>query len=310
MKKYILLLVFNLVFVVFAKPIPPKPSLLYDWCFQLPIPENATYVYTKGEGEGDTKPEALEKAVLQVLDVTLIRLGNGVNTQQIHDALLKGTEYTVESRTMRIPVNKVCEFYKQDPKTYRWTAYILCQVAKNALIDYEFEPCQVCLNDSIFKARMARYNKAIADSIQEVKNAQKREDGLALLESFFVPGLGQMMKGSAHGKQSWMVEGASTLVSEVALFSIGAGCYLGAKKQQRLSNEWGIDYDTYTKAVKQKKALMGTSYAFFGLAVALHGFNMYRAYTLREQKNYAFYPVIIPTEDQNFAYGLGATIKF
>ena len=107
-----------------------------------------------------------------------------------------------------------------------------------------------------------------------------------------------------------MVEGASTLVSEVALFSIGAGCYLGAKKQQRLSNEWGIDYDTYTKAVKQKKALMGTSYAFFGLAVALHGFNMYRAYTLREQKNYAFYPVIIPTEDQNFAYGLGATIKF
>jgi len=311
MKRYIFVFaILSAAVFTYAKPIPPKPSFRYDWCDQLPIPENATYVYTRGEGEGATKPEALDRAILQVLNATQDRLGKGVNTREIHDALVSGKEYTVESRTMRIPVNKVCEFYKQDPKTHRWTAYILCQVANSAIEEYEFEPCQVCLNDSIFKARMARYNKAIADSIQEVKNAQKREDGLALVESFFIPGLGQMMKGSAHNKQSWMIEGGSTLAAEVVLFSIGAGTYLGAKKQESISNQWGIDYDTYTSAIKKKKALLGTSYAFFGLAVVAHGVNLYRAYTLRENKNIAFYPAIIPTADQSFAYGLGATIKF
>lgn len=311
MKKYILISVFAIVnLLIFAKPIPPKPSFRPDWCYQLPVPENATYVYTKEQGEGVTKQEALNKAFCQVLETTAQRLGQTVNTADIHKAVQNNTDYNVVSRAMKIPVNKVCDFYQQDSKTHRWTVYILCQVADKGYITPEFEPCNICTNDSIFKQRLARYNKAIADSIAAEKRAQKKEDGLAILESFFVPGLGQMMKGSTHNKQSWKIEGGSTLAAEVVLFSIATGTYLGAKKQERISKQWGIDIDIYNAALKQKKVLLGTSYAFFGLAVATHAFNMYRAYTLRENKNYALYPVIIPTDNQNLAYGIGATIKF
>ena len=166
MKKYILICVFAIVnLLVYAKPMPPKPSFRPDWCYQLPVPENATYVYTREQGEGATKQEALNKAFCQVLETTAQRLGQTVNTAEIHNAVQNSTDYNVVSRAMKIPVNKVCDFYQQDPKTHRWTVYILCQVADKGYITPEFEPCNICTSDSIFKQRLARYNKAIADSI-------------------------------------------------------------------------------------------------------------------------------------------------
>ena len=314
MKKSTLSILFvTVTLLVFAKPMPPKPSFRPDWCYQLPIAENATYVYASEQGEGATKQEALNKAFCQVLESTAQRLGQTVNTAEIHNAVQNSTDYNVVSRAMKIPVKKVCDFYQQDPKTRRWTAYILCQVADKGYITPEFEACNVCTNDSIFKARMAIYNKALADSLASVKRAQKKEDGLAMLESFFVPGLGQMMKGSSHNKQSWMIEGGATLAAEVVLFSVGTGLYLGANKQYRLANDetYKLNLDEQEAAEKQERVLRGTSYAFFGLAVAVHGVNMYRAYSLRESKNgYSFYPAIIPVGNQNFAYGMGTTIKF
>ena len=280
-----------------GKPVP-------NWLMgKTPEPDHYSYYYKVFEGVSTDVDAARNQAIVQAFQQALAFVSTTVNSADVYEAIAKGTSLKVVSETFSIPIYFTCEFYKKLPDD-KWHYWMLCQIAIRGNIDPHFNThFTECNTHNIWDHKR--------DSvIQAGIKAQKREDGIALVESFFIPGLGQMMKGSAHGKQSWMVEGASTLVSEVALFSIGAGCYLGAKKQQRLSNEWGIDYDTYTKAVKQKKALMGTSYAFFGLAVALHGFNMYRAYTLREQKNYAFYPVIIPTEDQNFAYGLGATIKF
>lgn len=310
MKKYALFLLICSPIFALAKPLPPKPSFRPDWCFQLPVPENATYVYTREQGEGATKQEALNKAYCQVLETTAQRLGQTVNTADIHNAVYSGTDYEVVSRAMKIPVNKVCDFYKQDPKTHRWTAYILCQVAEKGYVTPEFEPCSICLKDSIFKNLLNHYNQAVADSIKSAKRAQKKEDGLALVESLFVPGLGQMMKASKYGNQKWMIEGGVTLGGEIVLWSIGAGLYLGGKKQEARSNSWGIDYQTYQNAISQKKALYGTSYAFFALAVAMHGLNMYRAFTMREGQKIAFYPQIIPTSDYNVALGVGTTIKF
>lgn len=329
MKKFTLLLL-SMLFVLagFAKTtIPPKPvfsqDFIYrlpapenstyvypDWYYEYPIPENTTYVFTREQGEGTSKSEALNRAIAQVIESTANRIGNWVNTADVHNAVLNGTDYAVGSRAMKIPIKKVCEFYIQDTKTRRWTVWILCQVAEKGNVEAEFEPFTACSGHTKFDKQNAWWKKCVDDARKEEIAAQKKEDGLAMLESFFVPGLGQMMKGSSHNKQSWMIEGGSTLAAEVVLFSIATGTYLGAKRQENISKQWGIDIDTYNAALKQKKVLLGTSYAFFGLAVAAHGINMYRAYTLRENKNYAVYPVIIPTDNQNLAYGIGATIKF
>lgn len=287
-----------------------KPSFRPDWVYKLPVPENATFVYTREQGEGNTKQEALNKAYCQVLESTAQRLGQTVNTADIHKAVYGGTDYEVVSRAMKIPVNKVCDFYVQDTTTRRWTAYILCQVAEKGNITPEFEPCQICTSHTMFDEQMKRYNQRVAQAQKEKKQAQLKEDGLALLESLFVPGLGQMMKASKYGDQKWMIEGGVTLGSEVAIWGVAAGLYLGAKKQEAISNSWGIDYQTYQNAISQKKALYGTSYAFFALAVATHGLNMYRAFVMRKNQNIAFYPQIIPTSDYNVALGMGATIKF
>lgn len=138
------------------------------------------------------------------------------------------------------------------------------------------------------------------------KEYRKRTDTNALVASLFIPGLGQMLK--YHN-----VEGGVTLACEVTLLGIGVGTYFGAKKQINIMNSYGIDYNTYKSAANSKKVLQGTSYAFFGLAVALYGVNLWRAYTLKpNRRNYAFYPTIIPTNNDNndYALGLGATIIF
>lgn len=137
------------------------------------------------------------------------------------------------------------------------------------------------------------------------KEYRKRTDTNALVASLFIPGLGQMLKYHT-------VEGGVTLACEVTLLGIGVGTYFGAKKQNNIMNSYGIDYNTYKSAADSKKALQGTSYAFFGLAVALYGVNLWRAYTLKpKRRNLTFYPTIIPTNDNtNYALGMGATINF
>ena len=138
------------------------------------------------------------------------------------------------------------------------------------------------------------------------KEYRKRTDTNALVASLFIPGLGQMLK--YHN-----VEGGVTLACEVTLLGVGVGTYFGAKKQNNIMNSYGIDYNTYKSAADSKKALQGTSYAFFGLAVALYGVNLWRAYTLKpKRRNYAFYPAIIPNDkdNNNYAFGLGAKINF
>lgn len=310
MKKFLIFVVLALMSIFTSAQIKTQPKFRPDWFFQLPVPENATYVYTREQGEGATKQEALNKAFCQVLETTAQRLGQTVNTAAIHNAVQSGTDYNVVSRAMKIPVNKVCDFYIQDPNTHRWTAYILCQVADRGYTTHEFEPCMVCTRDSIYRKLTAEYNQYLKNEELKKKKARQREDGLALLESFFIPGLGQMMKGASYDNKAWMIEGGATLAGEVALISIGAGTFLGAKKQESVSAQYGIDYDTYANAIKQKNILYGTSYAFWGLVVVAHGVNMYRAYTLRDNKVLSFYPAIIPTINQNLAYGIGATIKF
>lgn len=146
-----------------------------------------------------------------------------------------------------------------------------------------------------------------ASSIAREEAMRKKSNTNAIIASAFIPGTGQMLKGH-------YTEGALTLVGEVALLGAGVGTYFGAKQQTKIMNSYGIDYATYQAAQKAKPIYQGVSYTCFGLAVVLYGVNLWRAYTLEpKQRNYAFYPTIIPVENttnSNYALGLGATIKF
>lgn len=159
-------------------------------------------------------------------------------------------------------------------------------------------------SDEMQQGCNALIRKMIGASSSDIEY-RKRHDANALVASLFIPGLGQMIK--YH-----YLEGGLTLGCEAALIGAGVGTYLAAKKKTTIMNSYNIDYDTYQSAANSKKALQGTSFAFFGLAVALYGVNLWRAYTLKPKKrSYAFYPTIIPTDDNtNFAFGMGATIKF
>lgn len=280
-----------------GKPMP-------DWVIgPTPEPDHYSYYYKVFEGVDKDVEKARNQAIVQAFQQAMAFVSTTVNSADVYEAVAKGTSLKVVSETFSIPIYFTCEFYKKLPDE-KWHYWMLCQIAIRGNIDPKFNThFTECNEHEIWNHKK--------DSIRNLEIAAlKKEDGFALLESFFVPGLGQMMKGSSYNNKSWMIEGASTLASEVVLFSVGVGTYLGAKKQENISKQWGIDIDTYNTALKKKKTLLGTSYAFFGLAIATHGINMYRAYTLRENKKYTFYPTIISIENQNLAYGIGATIKF
>lgn len=284
-----------------------KPTFRPDWTFKAPAPENSTYIYVVEHGEGNTKREALNQAIGRVFQSTANRIGQFVSTDEINRAVQAGTDYQVIARNMNVPVNKVCEFAVQDTTDYSWTMYILCQVAKTGNITPQFETSEECTKHQMYDQAMAKWNAQQAQKAKDAKKAEAKRNAAALVASVFVPGVGQMTKGH-------YVEGAITLVGEVALIGGGVGTLLGAQKQTKIMNSYGIDYATYQSAQKAKPIYQGVSYACFGLAAVLYGVNLWRAYTLTpKQRNYAFYPTIIPMEDttnSNYALGLGATIKF
>ena len=268
------------------------------------MPTNGTYLFVVEQGEGNTKREALNMAIGRVLQSTANRIGVGVSTDEIYRAMATGSDYEVIARNMKIPFNKVCEFAVQDTVKYTWTMYVLCQVAKAGNINVEFDPHVDCTKHEHFKELMAKYQKQEEDRMAAIKKAETSQNAKALVVSVFVPGVGQMTKGH-------YVEGAITLVGEVALIGGGVGTLLAAQKQDKILGSYGIDYDTYQQALKSKPVFQGVSYTCFGFAAVLYGVNLWRAYTLEpKQKRYAFYPTVVPVNDNNYALGMGATIKF
>lgn len=304
MKKLILFLFFSSLALTASAQMTRKPTFRPDWTFKAPAPENATYMYVVEHGEGKTKREALNQAIGRVFQSTANRIGAAVSTDAINRAVQAGTDYEVIARNMKIPINKVCEFPVQDTTDYSWTMYILCQVAKTGNITPQFEPSEECTKHQMYDQAIKRWNDQQKQKEKDAQKAIAKQNAKALAVSVFVPGVGQMTKGH-------YVEGSITLVGEVALLGAGAGTFLAAKKQDKILGSYGIDYDTYQHALKMKPVYQGISYTCFGLAAVLYGVNLWRAYTLEpKQKAYTFYPTVIPTDNTNYALGVGATIKF
>lgn len=283
---------------------PRKPEYRPDWVYNTPHPGNATYLYVVEHGEGATKREALNQAIARVFQSTANRIGQFVSTDEINRAVQAGTNYDVIGRNMKVPVNKVCEFALQDQTNYSWTVYVLCQVAKAGNITPEFEDCDLCNAHTVFDRNMKYYNDQLAQQKLNARKARNKENALSLVESAFVPGLGQIMKGH-------VTEGTFTLIGEVGLLSGGIATYAVAKNKLKLLKAEDLDYASFNQLTKEYNGLRAGSYIMYVTAGALYAFNLYRAYCAPSYKhrNYSFYPTIIPTDNQQLALGVGMSVN-
>lgn len=127
MKVRVILLLFFLFHVVGLFSQSPK------WIRTLPKPENSTYFYIKEYAIADNESDARNLAMAEVLQTALNRFGRPINSNEINNAIMNGTDYSVISKDYSIPVNKVCEYTETIDGGYR--VYVLCQVAKSGNID-------------------------------------------------------------------------------------------------------------------------------------------------------------------------------
>lgn len=279
---------------------PPLP----DWIFEKPQRNNTTFYYHVEKGTGETETEARNAAYTQAFMQVALKLGIPLNTEDISEAVASGTNVKMLSQRFTIPLNVACYCSRRNEDLGGWNYWLLCQIPEMGYADrVRFDDFNECFKFEKYEEFQKKKDAAAAKEKEDSLRIVRSNNAKALAVSAFLPGVGQMMK--RH-----YVEGSLTLVGEVALLGAGIGTYFGAKKQTNIMNSYGIDYATYQSAQKAKPIYQGVSYACFGLAAVLYGVNLWRAYTLEpKQRNYAFYPTIIPMDNTNYAFALGATIK-
>lgn len=308
MRKYLFILLTFLAAGLFWQEVsaqnkkrPPLP----DWIFEKPQRSNITFYYHVEKGTGETEMEARNAAYTQAFMQVALKLGIPLNTEDISEAVASGTNVKLLSQRFTIPMNVVCYTSRRNESVGGWNYWLLCQIPEVGYADHaRFDDFNECFKfekyEAFQKKKAADAEKQKQDSLRLVRSYNAK----TLAVSVFLPGVGQMIKHH-------YIEGSLTLVGEVALLGAGVGTYFGAKQQTKIMNSYGIDYETYQAAQKARPVYQGVSYTCFGLAAVLYGVNLWRAYTLEPKKqNYAFYPAIIPVENNNYALGLGVNIKF
>lgn len=271
MKKLIFFL--SLLFSVLAYAQEP------NWVNHLPKTDDNTFIYVREFAIGYTENDARNQALQRVFQSTAMRIGQPFDSEQIFKDLQAGKGIEVISRTYNIPINKVCE-YSTKMKNNQYKVYVLCQVAKAGNIVVRFEDFNAC------------------DTRKQYNN------GLTLLSSVFVPGLGQINK--RH-----YTEGVLTLSSELLL--VGAGIYLYSQAQNKLDimRKDNVSYKDYSDAKTQYNNYKNTSYFVWIGAGLVYAFNLYRAFTLHPnyKETLAFSPFVAPI-DNNICMGFNLCFKF
>ena len=282
-----------------------KRRPLPDWIFEKPQRSNITFYYHVEKGWGETETEARNAAYTQAFMQVALKLGIPLNTEDISEAIASGTNIKMLSQRFTIPMNVACFTSRPNEEMGGWNYWLLCQIPEVGYADRaRFDDFNECFKFDKYQEFIDRREAEKARQRQDSLRIVRDNNAKALAVSVFLPGVGQMIK--RH-----YLEGTLTLVGEIALLGAGVGTHFAAKKQAKTMNSYGIDYDTYKSAQKAKPIYEGVSYACFGLAAVLYGINLWRAYTIEpKQSKYAFYPTLILTNDNNYALGLCANIKF
>ena len=248
------------------------------WVERTPIPDNNTYDYRVGYGTGHTIGEAKTNALKSVAGDA----GYSITLPFISD----NTDVKLLQQTYNIPINVVCNscvtIIKKGPEKGKYQIYLLCKVAKKGNIAYD-------------------WGKPVNCSTLE----QDSKPYIALINSMFIPGLGQIRK-RGYG------EGLLTLAGEVTLVGAGTFCYLTAQDKLDIMHSDGVNYADYSKAHDDYNRLRDASYVIWGAAAGLYVFNLIRAATMttRPPKNcIAIQPTMLP-ENERVAPGLAVRVKF
>lgn len=236
-----------------------------QWVFQTPKSDNETYLFVHEQGVAPSQQEAYNIAMTRMFQSTANRIGQPFDSQHLAAALQNGTSLEVISSIYKIPINKVCEYSEQlADGSYR--VHVLCQVAAAGNIPPQWTPFANCYGGS------------------------DERNGMALLKSVFVPGLGQIGKG-------YVAEGVLTLAGEVLLVGGATECYYIAQNSLGTMRDPQVTYNDFASAQQTYNTCRTTSHLLWGTAAALYAFNLIRAATAkpRYHDGLALAPTLLPT---------------
>ena len=159
------------------------------WIYRTPTPSNSTYLYNGEYGVGRSEVDAENQAMAKMFSYAARLIGQPFDSDEINKSLQNGTTYDVISSQYNIPINKVCE-YLEIQADGQYKVYVLCQVAKSGAIAAQWSDFSACDRQMI--------------------------DGMALLKSALVPGLGQFHKGQT-GKGVGFLAGEMVAVGGIVV---------------------------------------------------------------------------------------------
>lgn len=250
------------------------------WTRNTPKAGNNTYVYVVERGGGTTVNEAINNAILKVLRTTMMRIGAVVSWDEVSNSLQNGGDWGTVAMKYNIPVNKVCECVEQKTENgYR--VAVLCQVAKNGNVYPDFDEFTGCSD-------VRSYN-----------------NGIALLKSALLPGLGQM--GKRH-----VGTGLLIMSGELVLVGGSVASYFVAQSDLYEMRNGNMSTEIIMSNKSEYDRYRIINLSCLSAAGLLYVYNLISAYTLTpkyKNNDFSFAPLIVPTED-GFASGLSLTINF
>lgn len=280
-----------------------KMRPLPDWIFEKPQRSNTTFYYHVEKGVGETETEARNAAYTQAFMQVALKLGIPLNTEDISEAIASGTNIRMLSQRFTIPMNVVCYFSRRNEEQGGWNYWLLCQIPEMGYADRaRFDDFSDCY-------KIDKYKELIARRDAQEKARVRASNTRAIVASTFIPGLGQMIKGQGGA-------GAAFLVSELALFGGGTTCYFLGKENLKKSQAYGVSYDDYLAAQKNKQVCDIAMYTCFGIGAAVHITNMVHAWLCPDkhlQSALSFAPTLIPMNEYSspsYATGVGVQYKF
>ncbi len=117
-----------------------------SWLHVTPHPKNNTYYYRVTHAEGPTYEKAYARAFAMAIMESSWKLGAVVDKKNDLETLEKSitNNINVGDMTMRLPLNKVCEYQEKVSGTMNIRLYILWQVAATGNIEPKFEEYNDC----------------------------------------------------------------------------------------------------------------------------------------------------------------------
>ena len=145
----------------------------------------------------------------------------------------------------------------------------------------------------------------IAKAAEKARKEEIKRDGKAFAASFFIPGLGQMLKG--HHGHGW-----GCLIGEVGFAGGAVASYYYSQQQLKIMQDPNVSFADYQTAKKNYKTCRISHIVALSAVAAVHVINIFEAIfmdcRMKSKHHFLCHSAIIPTEEGT-AVGLGLTLN-